>query len=311
MTQDLARKNYDFLLTWVSEIVEGSWREWKAACQELDINPTYAAQDLSALGHIEVDWNNRTFACCPPTAVFLRNSSGCLFITGARPRGALYRMEANIEKYDLSANILPPQPQKNGPFTVLVEIDVCEIEEFCTVNNFVLSFDPAVGLASMLAPLVWKDMTVVDEPSFNMPRRWFNPETRSLEAEGETTTENGLWWYEGFSRSEAWIYKGAIWTSVSIREYGPFLAYPEHNFIGYEAKKCELHVPMTTPLPPLQSRTAVLASGRLPTWDTDPKNKNNIWVYRNISRSTYSLIQESLTIHNESSLTPSTTSTSL
>src|SRR4051812_44784032 len=82
----------DALLEWASELVEGSWSQWREACAELDLEPTLAMQDLAALGHVEVDWTRDRFSCPPPTAAFLHRSSGSVLLTGARPRGLLERL---------------------------------------------------------------------------------------------------------------------------------------------------------------------------------------------------------------------------
>ena len=65
---------YDLLLEWASERGQGSWRQWRDACSALAIGePSQAARQLSALGHVEFDWVDSRFSCAIRTHCFWRN----------------------------------------------------------------------------------------------------------------------------------------------------------------------------------------------------------------------------------------------
>jgi hypothetical protein len=65
-------------------------------------------------------------------------------------------------------------------------------------------------------------------------------------------------------RDSAYVRSADGWFHVPVREYGPYLAYPEHAFISYDDGRCFLSVDAAAPLPPLLDRALTLQSGRRP-----------------------------------------------
>lgn len=264
MTASIDR--FDRLLEWASELSEGSWSQWRDACHELAVEPTLAMQDLAALGHVEVDWTADRFSCPPPTAAFLHRSSGSVLLTGARPRGLLDRLDALAgEDDELDFFVHDPVFQPRGPRTVLIEIELDDVEELCDALALEYVFDPAGRIAEQLAVATLDRVAHREDwpPRDEIPRRLFDPQSLRFRpaANGDTP---GLWWYDGYRREEAWLRDDAQWWQVPTREYAPYLAYPDMIFLRYSRKRRRLNVPQLVPLPPLQARAATLASGRLP-----------------------------------------------
>lgn len=267
MSIDLDRRApYDCLLTWVSELGTGSWRQWREACDELQIEPTIAAQNLAALGHVELDWTSDTFSCVPPTAAFLRSSSGCLLLTGARRRHQLATLQALTEEGDLDVYLHQARPQRAGPATVLVEAELSDAAAFCEAADLRFAFDPAQRLADALPRMSFDSVAAHEQwpPDATLPRLRFDPDRVALVPDRGRGTEDGLWWYEGYRRQVAWVHRAGEWWRFPAREYAPYLTFPEHTFLRYRAHQRQLTVPTRTPMPPLQARAATLASGRLP-----------------------------------------------
>jgi len=277
------RAPYDCLLTWASELGTGSWRQWRETCDELAIEPTIAAQNLAALGHVELDWATDTFSCAPPTAAFLRSSSGCLLLTGARRRNQLATLRALVEdNSDLDVYLHEAQSQRTGPATVLVEAELRDAEAFCAAAGLRFAFDPAQRLAAALPRMSFETVAAHEQwpPDATLPRRRFDPDRVALMPDRGRDREDGLWWYEGYRRQVAWVSRAGEWWRFSTREYAPYLAFPEHTFLRYSARHRQLTVPTRTPLPPLAARAATLASGRLPR-QTGEAEANRL-VYLNI-----------------------------
>jgi hypothetical protein len=275
---------YDVLLEWASELAEGSWDQWREACVELDIEPTFAMQSLTALGHAEMDWSQNRFACPPPTAAFLHRSSGCVLLTGARPRGLLDRLaELESQLQELDFAIHEPSAQPHGPQTVLIEVEFDDAEELCAAAGLTWVFDPADRIAEALPAASLAAVASREDwpPRDDVPRRRFDPTTMEYRVDAAPDSERGLWHYDGYRRAEAWLFDGECWWYVPTREYGPYLTHPDIGFLRYRQAARQLLVPRSTPLPPLQARAATLASGRLPLRASVAGPPS--WTYENIS----------------------------
>lgn len=274
---------FDALLDWASEMAEGSWSQWRETCVELRVEPTLAMQDLAALGHVEVDWTSDRFSCPPPTAAFLHGSSGSVLLTGARPRGLLDRLsELEAELVDeLDFFVHDPTPQLRGPRTVLIEAELDDIEQLCAAADLQYVFDPAGRIAELLPEATLERVAHRETwpPRDDVPRRLFDPHAlRFTPAAAEC---EGLWWYDGYRREEAWILTGGHWWQVPTREYAPYLAHSKTTFLRYDPPHRQLTVPQPVPLPPLHARCATLASGRLPR--RSPSTNGTVALYENIS----------------------------
>lgn len=285
---------FDALLEWASELSGGSWSQWRETCRELRIEPTRAMQDLAALGHVEIDWSMDRFSCPPPTAAFLHRSSGSVLLTGARPRGLLDRLaQLEIARDALDFYVHDATVQPRGPCTVLIEAELDDVDELCAAAGLKYVFDPAGRIAERL-PEATLDRVGHREswpPRDDVPRRLFDP--HSLQFESAVGDHNGLWWYNGYRREEAWIRTLECWWHVPTREYAPYLADPDAVFLRYDADRRQLAVPHLVPLPPLQARCATLASGRLPRRAPSTSGATAV-LYENISRQLAERIATSL-----------------
>lgn len=279
-----ATDRFDALLEWASELSGGSWSQWRETCRELGVDPTPAMQDLAALGHVEIGWSTDRFSCPPPTAAFLYHSSGSVLLTGARPRGLLDRLAVlESELVDaLDFFVHAPTVQVGGPRTVLIEAELDDIDELCAAAGLEYVFDPAGRIAERLPEATLARVAHRESwpPRDDVPRRLFDPRTfRFAPAAGDC---DGLWWYDGYRREEAWIRTRECWWQVPTREYAPYLAHPDAVFLRYDPNLRQLTVPQPVPLPPLQARCATLASGRLPRRARSPRGVTAV-LYENIS----------------------------
>jgi hypothetical protein len=290
-----ALSGYDVLLEWASERSEGPWAQWCDAARQLRVEPNGAVQDFAALGHVEVDWSANRFSCPPPTAAYLPGSSGCVVVTGARPRGFIAQLrELEAERDDLGFCLHGPYPQHHGPDTLLIEVDLDDAQALCEAARLVWAFDPAHRIAQLLPHATLE--TVAERESWpprdGVPRQRFNPKMMRFETERGESSQRGLWSYDGYRRSEAWLFDGCSWWMFPTREYAMYLAHPEVTFLRYRQTACQLLVPLLAPLPPLQARAATLASGRLPL-SAVSKGPRSL-AYENISPALAERIAESL-----------------
>lgn len=257
---------YDLLLEWASERGQGNWRHWRDACAALAIDgPSQAARRLSALGHVEFDWVDNRFACAPPTASLTLHASGCLLLTGARPRGLREELERLWAEQELNVDMRDPLPQDAGPATWLIEAEMDELERFCSLAGFELHVHAGRRLLEALPAASLETAGEPSRPSGRFPRSWFQPEPPFwLRPERPDGGEEGLWWVEEYRRKAAFVCREGEWFRIPVREYGPYLAYPDCTFASYTEPLALLEVDDRTPLPPLIARALTLQSGRLP-----------------------------------------------
>jgi hypothetical protein len=264
---------FDKLLTWASERGNGSWTDWVDACTYLKVEtgeyvePTQAARRLSALGHIEFNWVQNRFAGSPPTAILIPRSSGSIVVTGARPRGMRERLEQISADGDLNVWLQTPISQQTGPETWMVEAEMEDMVAFCEDVGLGFEVDSGRRIAVDLFPTVTIEDAADRRPSGpddRYPRSWFDPIKLDFRPTGGQPNDQGLWHVHERRRDEAFIRRDNNWYHVPVREYAPFLAYPESVFLKYNRRTQELVVPNRVPLPPLLARAATLQSGRLP-----------------------------------------------
>jgi hypothetical protein len=286
---------HDLLLEWASEMSGGSWSQWCEACRELDVEPNSAMRDLAALGHVEIDWSTNRFSCPTPTAAYLHRSSGCVFLTGARPRGLIDRLgELEYDREDLGFFVHDPYAQRRGPQTVLIEVELDDVGPLCEAAGLTWAFDPAEYIAQALPRATLDDLASRESypPRDDIPRQRFNPQTMRYEPDRGDVSQNVLWSYEGYRRAEAWLYDHGTWWFFQTREYAPYLAHPKTAFLRYRRAARQLLVPQPVPLPPLQARAATLASGRLPL--RGGAKGAPAWSYENVSEELAARIAQSL-----------------
>lgn len=263
---------FDALLEWASERGSGSWSQWTDACLYLEIktgewvDPTLAAQRLSALGHLEFDWVHDRFAVAPSTAVLIPRSSGSVVITGARPRGLRDKLAAIWGETDINMWLRDPIPQSTGPETWLVEAEMDDVAVFCEAAQLEFEVDSGRRLAEDFCPTATLEDAAAEwppGPDDRYPRVWFDPDRIDFRSDAGQRGDEGLWHVNERRRDEAYILLSQRWYHVPVREYGPYLAYPAAVFLRYDRKAQQLLVPNRTPLPPLLARAATLQSGRL------------------------------------------------
>jgi hypothetical protein len=281
---------YNTLVEWASEVGSGSWRTWRESCHYLGLEENSAARKLAALGHVEFDWVSDRFAATPPAAVLTLHSSGCLLLTGARRRGARDRLEELYEDEDRAYDIdlRTPVAQDRGPSTWLVEAELDELERFCIDAGYALEIDSGRRIAHALPQASLELCAEEARPDPRFSRRWYDPKLRCLRTNVPAGWD-GLWWVKEDRRDVAFIRRRGDWYRIAVREYGPYLAYPDQSFLTYHSGLCSLSVDNQAPLPPLLARAATLQSGRLAKRDGASRH-----TYVNIDDELAELVQEKL-----------------
>jgi hypothetical protein len=245
---------------------------------------------LSALGHVEFDWVDDRFAVAPPAAVLTFHSSGCLLLTGARRRDVRGRLECLYDRGDYDIFLRPPIPQEEGPETWLIEAELDDVQRFCVAAGLAFEIDSGRRIAQALPRASLTGCAEEGRPDPRFPRMWFDPTLGRPQINAPDSTD-GLWLVREYRRDVAFVRREGVWLRVPTREYGPYLAYPDHSFITYSKDTARLRVDSQAPLPPLLARAATLQSGRLPTQDSTRSYRH---VYANIDEHLVGLIRDRL-----------------
>jgi hypothetical protein len=292
--------HHDLLLEWASERGCGSWQGFRAAhewarparSRPAWETPGFFARQLSALGHIEIDWRAGSWAAAPPVLTLLPRAGAHALLTGGRTRALLDRLQELLAKRnDLFA--LQPQKQTAAPSAHLI---ACEsevsIRELAKELDIDFTHSVSTQIAELLPPLEAYlrlarstrgvnrfGVSLLDEETL---------EWRDVD-DGE---ERGLYQYEvphGFefrlvvSEEEIYAVDKAIGIYAALARWGRNrLRYMPTSVNG------ELIVPLSAPLPTLTARAAVLCSGLA------PEKRAEVLVYVNVPRETAVAIARSL-----------------
>ncbi len=112
---------FDVLLRWLSESVEGAYDSFAAAHGWLmsdgsaEAAAWMTAEDLSDLGHIDLDWAARRWSASPPVLNYLPPNSQLSVLCGARPDALVERLRSVDSIGDGPDVEVEPYPQAGGP----------------------------------------------------------------------------------------------------------------------------------------------------------------------------------------------------
>lgn len=274
----------DLLLRWASEIGDGKITDFRAALTWITRSRGISVRegsegrwlrDVSALGHIDVDWRAGLWAVAPPVLTTLPYSDGLALLTGRRSAAISRAVE---DLYDAGERIhwIRNETAEGDiavPDTVLLGYEHpdklvqhaekvgCTFVPCASLRLFALL--PELAPGSPAAPPAIGNAHTVER---------YNHENRQYEP-AQSYSEEGLYRW----RSTDWarlvqIRRGQEWHSTE-HENGVFL---EHARLGTGTMRWRpesgkgrertgrLSVDWGAPLPPLHARAAVLCTGIQP-----------------------------------------------
>ncbi len=276
---------HDELLGYLSEKGRGTWAELRAAWDwlEPDRDPenraSVVADELSALGHIEVSWNPDGIEWCaaPPVITMIPRSGGRALVTGGRTR-FLYESATNelgetsrqsgalVDAVDDLNLWLDTFSHARAPTTLMI---ACEshrdAQELARRLGVRFNYSVARQLSSILPPLpqyarLWTPGELprgFDFERFDVNRLRWRP--------ADDAEAHGLYRTQTFAEYVHALHTPLGWLRVT-RDHAVYeaLRWEERSVLRYSAKTRELSVPYHAPLPWLHARAAVLSSGMLP-----------------------------------------------
>lgn len=184
----------DELLRWISEEGSGSWERLRDAsahvCQKHDLRwrPWQLATELSALGHLDIDWSTREWSVAPPALNLIPGMGLWIVLTGSRP----YYVDERFDEATELQKVFPlPVPQPPAPAAKLAKCASVEVAELVATRlGAELVFDPAKALVGGMRAVDEMPMERAPAPSWEQAVR-FN--AQSLRWEEDHDESSGLY----------------------------------------------------------------------------------------------------------------------
>ncbi|WP_396446378.1 hypothetical protein [Actinomadura sp.] len=274
----------NLLLRWVSELGGGKVTDLRARIlrtarsRGLEIRDGAEGRwirDVSALGHLDVDWRRGIWSIAPPTLTRLPSSDGLALIIGRRTVADERAVEAAEKEWAIVHQVMNEVAEGDIPVpdSLLVQYDSPdELPPSATAAGF--SFTPCAALQmfDLLPDLVQGDEAAPPAPGNIHTIQRYDLEERSY-LPAASYNEDGLYRW----RSSDWsrlvqVRRGTRWLSTE-HEYGVYLELarlrrgvmrwrPESG-TGRE-RVGTFFVDWGAPLPPLHARAVVLCTGLHP-----------------------------------------------
>jgi hypothetical protein len=272
----MTERPYDLLLEWASERGSGTWQKFRDACEWLRPaasrpgweTPGFAARQMSALGHLEIDWQASSWTAAPPVLTLLPSAGGHALLTGGRTRTLKDRLREELSKrVDLFAP--DPHEQTLAPSAYLIasesERSILELADALQVR---FTYSVSTQLARLLPSL---DSYLSLAHSQRAPAGYgvqrFDPLSLNW-SDAEDDFALGFYRYDAPQGPRFRLVESRTSVFAVNRDLGVYAALSRwgESRMRYFAGTIngELEVPLRAPLPTLHARAAVLCSGLAP-----------------------------------------------
>lgn len=287
----------DELLRWISEAGSGNWEDLRETCaficekHDVKRRPWSLANDLSALGHIDIDWATRRWSVAPPTLNLVPGLGLCVVLTGSRP----YHVDQRFAEATNDLDVYPFEvAQSPGPAAKFAKCASVE-----TAHRVAGSFgaelviDPAASLVSCMRSVDEVPVDLAPEPSLEESLR-FDPRSLAWQTVSEVTP--GLYRIDLHGRPvHRRLDEHGYWSAIDLaageflelrRRKDPVVKWMPGDRSGKHAPTLMVRAELA--LPVLAQRAATVSSGFLP-------RQHERWLhYLNVPRQTAATISERL-----------------
>lgn len=287
----------DDLLRWASESGSGSWRHLRDAAayltrtHELNMRPWQLAVPLTSLSHLDINWEDQRWSVAPPAVVLSPGMGLCAYLVGARPSQMFERFEKATDDLHVYPFWLE---QRNAPAALFAKCSAVEtVEEVARRLGVPLIYDPASGMAAELKDVRLDSVNLSSPVPIEDGLERFRPiDGRWREVTGRD--EEGLYRLDLHGRSIHRLHRGDDWYSVD-KATGQLLVLEGRTELLFWCRPSnDFRVPSTLEVvawlgfPPLAERAAVASSGLMPVVIGGRR------IYRNVTRSTATVIADRL-----------------
>ncbi len=264
----------DDVLRWVSEQGSGSWIALSNAIGHVQASrsgvrrrPWQVAADLSALGHLDIDWVSGVWSASPPCLVLPRDLGLCAFLAGWRTSSLLERVDAAADRPDVYP--IPPIAQGAAPAAHYLKCgSVKVLEDLAAALDLPVVFDASaqlIEIAGVSAP----SLESASPPPVDEDLHWFD--VGRLEwLRTEERSRPGLYRFELHGRRVFRLLEDDWW--VVDRSVGQLRVLAgRDDLLRWGSWSSDRSIPRvlgvhnSLSLPPLAERALVGSSGMLPS----------------------------------------------
>lgn len=285
-------KASDLLLRWASEVGEASWGRLRDAAagviQSHDlrgVKPWMMANDLSVLGHIDVDWEQERWSVSPPVLALSPGMGLCGYLCGWRTNALMERFEDASDKKTLFPFEVE---QRRGVTAWFVKAaSISDLKNFTERLGAQLVSDPALQLAQAVVFRRATDLATPVPPDGEVQQ--FDPE-KMLWFDVRSRGSDGLYRFEMHGQKRFRLRRDGEWygTDRSAGMTEVLQGRPVLTWCGGSRKPRSVFIPTSVTLPILAERALVASSGLI------PQLENNEIVYRNVSKKVARAITDGL-----------------
>jgi hypothetical protein len=162
----------DELLRWASEVGAGPWDKLRDAAafvarkhEMRKLRPWLLADDLSAFGHIDIDWESRNWSVAAPTLNLVPGMGLFLVLTGSRPYHVDRRFDIATEGLDVFPDHLSASWSPRTKFAKCASVRAAEDVAERLESELVI--DPARGLLAAMRSVEEQTVIRAAEPSLD------------------------------------------------------------------------------------------------------------------------------------------------
>jgi hypothetical protein len=206
----------DELLRWVSEMGAGPWEKLRDAAAFVarkhgmtKLRPWLLADDLSAFGHVDIDWDDQSWSVAPPTLSLIPGMGLLLVLTGSRPYHVDQRFDVATDELDVYPDYVSSSWSPRTKFAKCASVRTAE--EVAERLGSELVIDPARDLLTAMRSVDEQEMNRAAEPPLEDGSRfdakamsWDTVDTRPtpglyrVDLHGRNVhrrlDDYGLWW---------------------------------------------------------------------------------------------------------------------
>ena len=285
------------LLQWASEEGRGAWSGLSDAAahliaqHNLKVRPVFLVNQLSDLGHLDIDWASRTWSVARPTLNVIPGLGLVAVLTGSRTYH-LERAVKDAQSDDLDVYMFhwlqPPYARDKpslAPDAIFIKCGDLEVAQDLAVRaGLELVMDPAVGLAAQM-PSIEQALTNQAPPPLRENAQWFQPRDRTWLSVPDDDFPEGLYTQDLHAQKNyLWHAQGTWWQTE--RADGVFRAIQgmSEQVVRWqpattrERQASQFEVRDDLRLPTLAARALTVSDGFLPARFDGWKR------YKNVSR---------------------------
>lgn len=280
----------DDLLRWASEAGSGSWERLRDAsaylCQRHNLRwrPWQLASELSALGHMDIDWDTRAWSVAPPALNLVPGLGLWIVLTGSRPHYVDERFQMATDDMDVYPCAVQQPPAPAAKLAKCASVETAE--RVAERLGAALVYDPPLALATAMRAVDEASMKKAPEPSLEEAER-FNPAT--LQWETDHARSPGLYRIDLHGRPvHRRLDAHGLWWSIDLAA-GQFLELrdrrpPVLRWRPRGRRPPVMQVRTGLALPTLAERALRVSSGLRPTPTEDRQWKSFLNVREEVAR---------------------------